>query len=66
MKAVSPSVAILCGAVLIAVAILVAFRWQIAPAGSLRAVHRLDRWTGNVTLCQLTGQLSFECKSTSD
>jgi hypothetical protein len=53
MKAVSPSVAILCGSVLIAAAILVAFRWQIAASGGA-IVYRLDRWSGNIAVCRLS------------
>jgi hypothetical protein len=43
----STPVAILVGAVLIAAAILIVFRWEIASPG----VMRLDRWTGKIVLC---------------
>jgi hypothetical protein len=37
------------GAIIIAGAVLFAFRWEIAPAGSM--VYRLDRWTGQIQVC---------------
>jgi len=42
--------AIIIGAVMIAVAILIVFRWEIASPG----VMRLDRWTGTVVLCDVS------------
>ena len=38
--------AIVIGAVIIAAAILIVFRWQLAPPGEL-----LDRWTGTILQC---------------
>jgi hypothetical protein len=46
----STPLAIVVGAALIAAAILVAFRWEIASPG----VMRLDRWTGAVVLCDVS------------
>jgi hypothetical protein len=37
---------------LIAVAILIAFRWQISAATGV--IYRLDRWTGNLIVCDLS------------
>jgi hypothetical protein len=43
----SNALAIIIGAVAIAAAILIVFRWQfVSPGGML-----LDRWTGTVILC---------------
>ena len=48
----SRSIAIVIAGVLIAVAILIAFRWQISAATGV--VYRLDRWTGDVIACELS------------
>jgi hypothetical protein len=42
---------ILVGAAMIAAALLVVFRWEITTP-HVGLVYRLDRWTGNVALCQ--------------
>jgi hypothetical protein len=47
----STPLAIVIGAALIAVAILLVFRWEVAMPG----VIRLDRWTGSVVHCTLQG-----------
>jgi hypothetical protein len=47
------AVAIIVGAVVIAAAILIVFRWQIASPG---ATMLLDRWTGTVVVCDLIRQ----------
>jgi hypothetical protein len=55
--------AILIGAVIIAAAILIVFRWQLTADGSL-----LDRWTGTVVGCVpdraawATGKLKYKCE----
>ena len=41
--------AIIIGAALIAAAILIVFRWEVAMPG----VIRLDRWTGSVVHCNV-------------
>jgi hypothetical protein len=38
---------------LVAGSILIAFRWQITAAPAY--VYRLDRWTGNITVCWVGG-----------
>jgi hypothetical protein len=43
------SVAIIIGAVVIALAILIVFRWQVGMPGLVL----LDRWTGTVVLCDV-------------
>jgi hypothetical protein len=45
------AVAVVIAGTLIAIAILVAFRWQITAAPGI--VYRLDRWTGNIVACEL-------------
>jgi hypothetical protein len=45
----SPLAIALAGA-LIAIAILIVFRWQISAATG-GVVYRLDRWTGNIEFC---------------
>jgi hypothetical protein len=44
-------VAIVVAAVIVAVALLVAFRWEIATRPSYPALFILDRWTGKVVAC---------------
>jgi hypothetical protein len=44
-------VAIVIAGALVAVAILIAFRWQIS--GATGFVYRLDRWTGHTTVCNV-------------
>jgi hypothetical protein len=41
--------AIIGAAIIIAVSILIAFRWEIASPG----IMRLDRWTGTIVLCDV-------------
>ena len=54
------ALAILIGAVIIAAAILIVFRWQLVPG-----VMLLDRWTGTVVPCvtqhSSTGKIYFQC-----
>lgn len=45
------TVAVVIAGTLIAIAILVAFRWQISAATGV--VYRLDRWTGKIIACEL-------------
>jgi hypothetical protein len=47
-------VAVVIAGTLIAIAILIAFRWQIAA--STDVVYRLDRWTGNIVACELNAR----------
>jgi hypothetical protein len=49
--------AIVIAGLLIAGAILIAFRWQISAATGV--VYRLDRWTGSVIVCDLNSHLSL-------
>jgi hypothetical protein len=44
--------AIVIAGALIAIAVLIAFRWQISAATGV--VYRLDRWTGHAVVCDLT------------
>ena len=60
---VNNALAILIGAVIIAVAILIVFRWQlVVDVGPLL----LDRWTGRVIDCEGdptdTRKLKFKCE----
>jgi hypothetical protein len=48
----STPLAIVIGAALIAGAILIVFRWEVAMPGLIR----LDRWTGSVVHCTAGGQ----------
>ena len=41
-------IATVIAALIVAVAILFVFRWDVPSTGG---IIRLDRWTGNVTLC---------------
>lgn len=45
-------VAIVIAGVLIAAAILITFRWQIA-VNSDGGIYRLDRWTGQTRICNM-------------
>jgi hypothetical protein len=45
------ALAVIFAGVLIALAILIVFRWQISAATGV--VYRLDRWTGNIAVCDL-------------
>jgi hypothetical protein len=45
-------IAVLIAGVVIAVEILLAFRWQISAAPGF--VYRLDRWTGTIMRCDLS------------
>ena len=47
------AVATLIAGVVIAVAILFAFRYEISAATGV--VYRLDRWSGQITACELSG-----------
>jgi hypothetical protein len=49
MPQLSQPVAIVIGALILAAAILVAFRWEVSTS------VLLDRWTGTVRLCQNVG-----------
>jgi hypothetical protein len=58
----SNATAIVIGAVIIAAAILIVFRWQLVPGAML-----LDRWTGTVVPCETKhssdppGKIYFRC-----
>lgn len=65
------SIAILVGSALIAAAILLVFRWDMAAFGG--EAYRLDRWTGHVVACSAPNQkrvdaawagvgLSYRCR----
>jgi hypothetical protein len=61
--------AIVAGAALVALAVLVVFRWQIAPS-SAEGMHfyRLDRWSGEIVHCFLIARsdaLESVCYETS-
>lgn len=43
--------AVILGSVIIAAAILLAFRWNIIIAGPDGDVVRLDHWTGHLSAC---------------
>jgi hypothetical protein len=47
-------IAIVLAGLLIACAVLIAFRWQISAATG-GVVYRLDRWTGNIEFCMAYG-----------
>jgi hypothetical protein len=47
------SIAVLIGSAMIAAAILIALRWEVALGPAQPPVVRLDRWTGTVTVCNL-------------
>ena len=46
-----PAIVSLIAGALIAVAVLIVFRWQISAATGV--VYRLDRWTGDIVACEL-------------
>jgi hypothetical protein len=54
----SQAVAIVFGAGLIALAIMVTHHWELIPGGanSLSATIRLNRWTGSMDVCALDGK----------
>jgi hypothetical protein len=43
--------AILLGAGIIALSILITFRWELAPNARIASAVRLDRWTGEIAWC---------------
>jgi hypothetical protein len=45
---------------LIAIAILIAFRWQISATPGF--VYRLDRWTGGAVVCDLSTVHRIDCQ----
>jgi hypothetical protein len=45
-------VAVVIASALIAIAILIVFRWQISAATGV--VYRLDRWTGHAVACDMS------------
>lgn len=53
-------IAIVLGAALIALAILFIFRWEIVSP-SPAVTHRLDRWTGKIVFCHVSGNLEMDC-----
>jgi hypothetical protein len=63
------ALAIVGGAVIIAAAILILGRWQISGQSPYLR-YRLDRWTGNVELCQARSgagdQLTMSCWPVSE
>jgi len=50
-KSVRVDLAIVVAGALVAIAILLAFRWQISSATGV--VYRLDGWTGHVAICEV-------------
>ena len=52
------SIAIVVGAGLIALAIMVTNHWAIIPGGanSIAATIRLNRWTGSIDVCSLSAK----------
>jgi hypothetical protein len=62
MSQLSQAIAIIIGALIIAAAILVTFRWEYSP-GAL-----LDRWTGAVRMCAIShesdGTTAVKCELT--
>jgi hypothetical protein len=52
------NIAIVVGAVLIALAVLVTNHWTIIPGGanSIAATIRLNRWTGSIDVCSLNAK----------
>jgi len=46
----SRTIAIMVAGALVAVAVMMVFRWQISAATG-GVVYRLDRWTGNIEFC---------------
>jgi hypothetical protein len=46
-------IAVVIAGALVAVAILIAFRWHISAATGV--VYRLDRWSGRIIACELSG-----------
>ena len=52
-------IAVLIAGALVAVAILIAFRWHISAATGV--VYRLDRWTGHIAVCDLTNAAGGFC-----
>lgn len=46
-------VAVVVGSAIVAVAILFAFRWEVAMGSGTPPVIRLDRWTGKVAICNV-------------
>jgi hypothetical protein len=60
------SIAIVFGSIRIAVAILFTFRWEetgVRGADGNPAALRLDRWTGEVAVCDLDVQKSLTAKA---
>jgi hypothetical protein len=55
-------VAIVIAGALVAIAILVALRWQITAASGY--VYRLDRWTGHITVCGWQDVHRIDCSLT--
>lgn len=45
------SVSIVVASLIIAASVLFIFRWEIVGGSDPLEVHRLDRWTGDVTAC---------------
>jgi hypothetical protein len=54
----SAPIAILAGAALIALAILVVFRWEIVSGAN--GTLRLDRWSGRIAICGGVDKNTFE------
>jgi hypothetical protein len=54
-----PALSILLAGCLVAIAILIAFRWQITAAPGF--VYRLDRWSGHVNACELSNLNLADC-----
>jgi len=58
-KSVRVDLAIVVAGALVAIAILLAFRWQISSATGV--VYRLDGWTGHVAICEV-GVHDYRCQ----
>jgi hypothetical protein len=48
----SIALSVIAGALLLGASTLTAARWEISAQGGV--VYRLDRWTGSVTVCNVT------------
>ena len=49
-------IAVVIASTLIAIAILIVFRWQISAATGV--VYRLDRWTGHAVACDMSYRIA--------
>ena len=58
----STPIAIILGAVIIAVSGLFLFRYEVAPGATQAYAFRLNRLTGRIAYCHLTGERATEYK----